>query len=420
MRQLNKQIALPKLDPTVLQQPVYGGNLRLSFKDSLLIGNNSWQALEIYLDLLSDARLQAVLTRQFNEIVMRELIIEPGGKADIDDYAAKHFEATLDALQAELTYDVSAPVASLMAGDQSMDTLVKSLLTAVVTHFSAAEMVYKRDKQGYVTVDRAIALDPRRFIFEDKDGKIFPRLVTRTDAYRGLELPANKFVFYRHWALFSSDQLGSGYGPALYWLIQWKREAMTFWLSVLDRHADPALVGTVPKNATTADIDAFLVSLESFSRETNIVMKEGFSIDTLSTDPGKAAELLQNLITYVDTEIDYLLTGEKSIEDASRENASIRNSIRLASAKAWSDALHLTIRSTLALWLTRWNFPDARVPKLTRRWVSLDDILSISSTYKQLGFTVDPDFLQDATGVPIKPKEARKASIPKAPAKYLQ
>lgn len=418
-RLLNRQVANEANSPLSFFMPVFGGRIRLSHKDNLLVNRSAgltYKALEIYIDLLSDSRLQTVLAKQFGEITSRPIIIEPGHARGEEptpvDIDAAHFcEDVLMSLQEPIVDEFLE--SAVLTGDHSFDTLTKSLLLAIVTHISPAECVWRRNEKGRAVIDRAIMVDPRRFTYEQEPdtGLIFPKLVTRTNAVFGEELPPRKFIFHRHWNVYGADQLGFAYGPALYWLIEWKREALTFWLSILDRYADPALIGTKPRNASDKDESDFYNSLQNFSRETNMVIPEGFSVDTLKTSVQGSAELLQGLVNYCDSEVNLLLTGEDTTGQkggGSQARDTVSNSIRIMMAKSWSDELNLTIRNTMLNWLTKLNYPKAHIPKIRRNFLGAAEIMEIALQYKDLGFQVEPETLEDATGVPIKRKEPKK------------
>lgn len=424
-RILNRQIADEASSPLTLFMPVYGGRIRLTHKDALLAtkSGTSYKALELYMDLLSDSRIQTALTKQTGEITSRKVIIEPGNApgeepTDEDKSAAEFCEDVLMRLQ-EPAVDELFDFA-VLPGEHSFDTLTRSLLVATITSIMPAEMVWRRDKRGRAVIDRAIAIDPRRFIYEQDIGtsQIYPKLVTRNDTIRGEHIPCRKFVFHRHWSVFGSDMLGMGYGSALYWLVQWKREALTFWLSVLDRYADPPLIGTKPKNAVKEDVEEFIANLQAFSRETNMVKTEGFEVDTLKSNPQQSVALLENLVNWCDSEITLMLTGEdvtgqKATGSAFGGRETVSNSIRIMKAKSWSDELNMTIRNTMLTWLTKLNYPKANVPKISRQFMGMSEVLEIAKAYKDLGLQVEPDYLEDATGVPIRKK--REAKVPQIP-----
>ena len=425
-RLLNRQLAGHAANPLVTHLPMYGGKIRLSYQDALLLqkGGTSYNALEIYIDLLSDSRIQTALTRQFGEITSRQVIIEPGNEpgeepTQDDKDAADFCLNVLMTLQEPLFDEISE--FAVLPNDNSYDTFTKNMLLAMVTHLSSAEAIWRRNKNGRAVIDRLVSVDPRRWLFEQDEtsGKIMPKLVTRRNQVRGLFVPPRKFVFHRHWSVFSADPLGMGYGPSLYWLVQWKREALTFWLSVLDRYADPALIGTKPKNATPSDVANFEHALANFSRETNMVIPEGFKVDTLKANPQQSVDLLAQLVAYIDSEIMLMLTGEdttgqKGSGSVFGNSEPVSNSIRIMKAKALSDELDRTVRSTLLRWLTRLNFPKAKIPYIKRQFKGTAEVLEIAKVYKDLGLKIDTKFLEEATGIPIQVQEAKKKpAVPK-------
>jgi len=396
----------------------YGGRTIINRKDALLIekGGYSPDAVELYLDLLTDSSIVSSLSKQFDEITSRPIIIEAAGETDDDKSLAKFCEDVLNELQEPILVENQF---GILPGDHSFDSLTKALLTSTITGISSAELVWARNAKGRAIIDRGIIVDPRRWKYEQdqETGLIYPLLLTKTNNWNGINIPAKKFVFHRHWSIDGFDMLGSGLGSTLYWLVLWKREALTFWLSLIDRHADPALIGTKPKSAKPEDVQDFLNSLENFARETNLVIPEGFKVDALTTSVSGSADLLRNLIDWCDSQINLILTGEDTVGQKGSgafARESINNSIRIMRAQAWSISLNRTIRSTMLRWLRDFNYPKANVPHIKRNFLGPLEILEIAKQYKELGFTVESDTLVDATGVPIKPKE-EKPPLPEIP-----
>lgn len=416
-RRLNRLTATETNNP-YSSAITFGGRTIINRKDALLVekGGYSPDAIELYLDLLTDSSVVSSLSKQFDEITSRAIIIEPGGNTDDDKSCASFCEDVLAELQEPILLENQF---GILPGDHSFDTLSKSLMVATITGISSAELVWARNNKGRAIIDRGIIVDPRRWKYEQDQstGLIYPLLLTKTNNWNGINIPAKKFVFHRHWSIDGFDLLGSGLGATLYWLVLWKREALTFWLSLIDRHADPALIGTKPKSAKPEDVQDFIHALDSFARETNLVIPEGFTVSPITTSVSGSADLLRNLIDWCDSQINLILTGEDTVGQKGAgafARESINNSIRIMRAQAWSIALNRTIRSTMLRWLRDYNYSKAKVPLIKRNFLGALEILEIALQYKELGFSVEPDTLEDATGVPIKKKPPKKP-LPEIP-----
>ena len=346
----------------------------------------------------------------------RPVIVEPDGETDDDISCARFCEDVLNELQEPAIVESDF---GILPGDHSFDTLTKSLLVATITSIASAELIWTRNPQGRAITDRAIIVDPRRWKYEQDQstGLIYPLLLTKSHGWNGVNIPARKFIFHRHWSIDGFDLLGSGLGSTLYWLVLWKREALTFWLSLLDRHADPALIGKKPKTARPEDVRDFIHALDNFARETNLIIPDGFSVEPITTSVSGSAELLKNLIDWCDSQINLILTGEDTVGQKGSgafARESINNSIRIMRAHAWSRSLDRTIRSTMLKWLRDFNYPKARVPKIERNFHGALEILEIAKQYKELGHKADPQVLEDATGVAIV-KPTPKPALPTIP-----
>lgn len=416
-RILNRQTATPINSPYSSFAPGFGGRVRIATQDQLLLtkGGSGPRALSLYLDLLTDGVISSSLSKQLNEITSREVIVEPTGDSDLDIKAADFVRYQLLNLQETTIDSFELGNSYFLPSDSSFDMLTKWHLLANIVNITPSEIVWQRTAKGLVGLDRINPVDPRRFVFEQpEDGQhVFPRLLTRSNNVTGDAIPSRKFIFHRAWNLANYDPLGSGLGSTLYWLVQWRREALTFWMGLLERHADPAFVGEVPANASQPQVDKFERDLSLFGRDTNMVVPSGFKISSPGTSGN--AQSVKELIDWASEEISLVITGEATVGKpggGSQARETINNSVRLALAASWSRDFDRTLRSTLVKWMVRWNFPGAGIPKVSRQFKDASVVLEIANSYKQLGLTADPEYIEDACGVPMKQKPPKKEAQP--------
>jgi hypothetical protein len=178
--------------------------------------------------LLFDSNVQAAWDKVVQEITARDIIVDAASDLP-GDIAVKEFvESQLEELP--------------------MDEIFKALLEAYVVGFSVAEVMWRRSSSGIKAYD-VRPRDQRRFLFQE-DGKadmgFTMRMMENASDFRGVELPARKFVVFRYWAQANGDPYGCGLGRILYPVVKFKRRALESQLLYSDRFANPTAVATAP------------------------------------------------------------------------------------------------------------------------------------------------------------------------------
>lgn len=422
---LNVQAASSANSPFARYLPVDGDMARLYTEDQVLMtqGGSSQRALEIYMNLISDPVIAGPFGRQLSEIASRELIIDyqQTEREPITDEEREAGEFLLSQMHSLAKPELADELASdclLLQGEANIDVAYKWLGMAKLTNYSPIEIVWKKDRKGRSVVDRLIMVDPRRMQFyQHIDGNIEARILNRFDSTDGQKLLPRKFMINRFWSNLYFDPLGSGLGPVLYWLTEWRRDALSFWLALAERHSDPSYVGETPQGASKPQLDKFEQDLSLFGRETNMVLPPGFKV-TIPGSTGQAntgANLLKSLIEWTETQSSLVLTGEETTgrkTGGSQARETINNSIRIMEAAELAQNIEQTLNNSLCRWLLLANgFGRKRIrqPKIKRNWMSAEQILDIADKYKKLGLTADPDFISRATKVPLaQPKQKTK------------
>lgn len=401
-------------DPLRPLMPTYGGTVRLLPQDRLLVerGGAGLRMLELYYDLLLDSHVYSVMDKQLQEIISREWSLESASDSGVDKEATIFCKQVLDDLGLDRSVEYrSHAIANKSAG--GLNELVRGLGFAYFIGFIPAEIIWAQ--QGGQIIAEAISIkDARRFMFDvDSEGYIYPKLFTREDAFKGLFLPPRKFIFHTNWAVPVEDPYGAGVARQCYYPVQWKREALTYWLSLIDKHVDPTAIGVYPDQTSDEKIQQFHTAIANIAQESSIVMPEGFELDFKERSLTGAAQVLTDLVEFCNKSISLAILGEATTGEAiagSNAREEISNSIRLMKAKAISDSINSTINNTLLAWLCFYNYPDATPPKLIRRFEEAEDIDKLVSNITQLaniGYKADPAFIAERTGIPqakVKPK----------------
>lgn len=415
---LSKPLASTINNPLLGFAPIWGGTVRLTPQDQLLVqaGGGGIRALDVYYDLLVDPHVFATLDKVLQEICSRDWHVKP---AD-DSEKAKEIADWCDNMLSNLGMGGQESangrqIATTHAG--GFDSLTKALGLAYIIGFQPAEIIWGFDKEGLIEPKSVLPKDARRFVFEgDAGGLVYPKLLLTTNSYDGIYLPPRKFILHTFWSIASDDAYGLGIGQQLYYLVQWKRQAYTYWLTMIDRFVEPIAIGKAPAIATDEQIEAFKDFLVGIAKETSAVLPDGFELEFKNAGIQGATEMLMQLIEQLDSAISLAVlgeavTGEQIGNGLGGAKELISNSIRIMKAKAISDGISTTINNSLLKWAVefRWG-KDAPVPSVWRSFEQKEDInefLNHMQILQALEYPISFKHIEETTGYPMD--EAKKA-----------
>ena len=301
--------------------------------------------------------MQSAFSKLSQEVTSRELIVDP--VSDLPgDLAVKDFvEYALSKL--------------------NMDVVFRGLLEAYITGYSVAEIIWKSGPQGVVPADIRLR-DSRRFIFqasEDAEGGYTMRMLTRENMEKGIELPARKFILFRHWATHDGDPYGSGLGRILYPLVKFKRRAIESEVLFSDRFATPTAIATAPLSATVDEINTLYGHISNLSQETALILPEGFTLEF--ANPQGSPEVFSGLRESLTNDITTLIAGEAETgnKDAgSRASSEVADTVRLTRAKELSESLCSVLTHSLVRWTVDLNYGmNVQSPEIFRQFQTESD-----------------------------------------------
>ena len=399
----------------------FGGRIQLRPKDRVLIdnGGSGFRALDIYLSLFSNPVVYSAWDKLVTEITSRDLIVTPASQSVEDLAIAKFIEEAMANLGLEQT-GMELPASG------GMDTLTRACSASLITGMSPIELVWTRNAAGQRIISYFKQRDPRLFRMEyDDDAHVTrPRLLTVMDTFRGRALPARKFIFCRFWSTPTDDEYGQGIGRQLFYAVEWQKQLLSYWLMLVDKAAIPSTIGsyTAESGANEQLIADFERAVAGFGQDSSIVLPPGFSIDTKSISANSG--IVKDLIDRVDTYIATVILGEAIVgaPGGTDQGDSVANSVRVMKAKALSDCIHEILNQTLVRWLVEANYGSkAAVPKIYRNFVEDDTappsslaevedisvVIDLLGKLSQQGLNVDPYWIQDKLGVPLKSLQKR-------------
>jgi len=327
--------------------------------DDTLIQRGQGKGLKLYDEIERDTHAFSVLQKRKHQLIAREWIVEPASEDAIDVKAADFVRDVLEHLY------FSDPSEELPEQKLSgFDQLCLEMGDATLKGYAIAETVWTRDG-AHIRPERIVSHEQRRFTF-DHDWK--PRLLTRAAMMDGIELPGRKFIVHR-FGVKGNNPFGLGLGSRLFWAVLFKREGVAFWLKYLEKFAAPTPVGKHPLGMLPADQNKILQSLEGLNNRQAIVVPMGTELDLIEAKRAGQAGYEQ-WCRYWDEQISICVLGETLstvVQGQGSRAAAETHAEQLEKlVDADGDLTSATLDSSLVRWLTVYNYPGARPPRVYR------------------------------------------------------
>ena len=351
--------------------------------DDTLATRGTGQNYTIYDDIERDCHAYGVLQKRKLAVVGCSWQVDPASDEALDVKAADMVRAQLSALGVP---SADNPGEQIVVAS-NFDLVCYNLLDAILKGFAVGEVMWDVDG-GEIVVREVRPRDQRRFNF-DIDYKL--RLKTWGNFIPGEEVPARKFLVHGFGAKDGSP-FGLGLGSRLFWPVFFKRQGIGFWLTLLDKYGSPTSVGKYPDGSSPADQTKLLDALGAIAQDAGVIVPEGMVIELLeATRAGTVS--YESFARYMDEEMTFAVLGEspqaKGSGGALGAAANEREEVRMELVQADADLLSATLNATLSPWLTAYNVPGARPPKIWRQVKKPEDLVKRSERDKNvfaLGF----------------------------------
>lgn len=341
------EIASVKRDPFL---PLFSGLLQQN--DDTLATRGQGKGIRLYEEIERDAHAFSCLHKRKMAVISRPWEVTPASESALDQRAAEVVRTQLDNI--------------------GFDHLCLNLLDAINKGFSVGEILWA-STGSEIVASEVRARDQRRFWFGENYEL---RLKTQANMLPGEELPERKFIVHSLGAK-DGNPYGMGLGSKLFWLVWFKRQGITFWLTLLDKFGSPTAVGKYPNGTQPPDQQKLLDALSAISQDSGVIVPEGMLIELLEATRGGNVGYEQ-MIRYMDEQISYCVLGEASSAKGSggalASAAITRNEVRLELVQFDADMLSATLNSTLVKWITEYNVPGAKPPTIWRKIVEAEDI----------------------------------------------
>lgn len=354
--------------------PAFLGVLR--HHDDTLDTRGGERGLRVYDDIERDCHAYGVLQKRKMAVVARPWQVDPASTSAPDVRAA-------DLVREQLA-NIGVPEqdGEQVAVPTNFDMVCHNLLDALLKGYAIGEVMWARDG-AEVVASEVRPRDQRRFAF-DIDHKL--RLKTFENLLPGERVPPRKFLVHTFGAK-DGNPYGLGLGSRLFWPALFKRQGITFWATFLDKFGSPTAVGKYPNGTNPTDQQKLLNALAAIAQDAGVAIPEGMVVELLEATRGGTVSYEQ-FCRYMDEQMSYAVLGEaaggQNSGGALASAAILRNEVRLELVQADSDLLSATLNSTLVPWITQYNVPGARPPKVWRQVKAAEDLKARSERDKNL------------------------------------
>lgn len=355
------------VDPLQIQQPT-DSVLRLR-------GNGDYT---IYQEVLRDDQVAACFHQRRLAVIGKEWEIEVGDSSRASKKAADHLEEILD--------------------EVGWDRITDRMLFGVYYGYAAAEVMWARDGAA-VTVDAIKVRDRRRFGW-DGDGALRMKTV---DSPMGELLPDRKFWTFATGADHDDEPYGLGLAHWLYWPVFFKRAGMRYWMTFLERFGQPTAMGTYPRGAMPHERQTLLDAMEAINTDSGIAVPEGMIVELLEAARSGTADYTK-LYEHMDNAIAKVTLGQVASTQGTPGklgNDDLQGDVRVDLIKADADLVCESFNRSIGRWLTEWNYPNAKPPRVYRKVEPEEDLAQIAerdSKIYSLGFKPTLKYVQDTYG----------------------
>ena len=341
--------------------------------------------LALYDQILRDDQVMPCWQQRRAAVVSRNWDVEPGGDSAQDKAAA-------DDLREQL---LSLP----------WDRITFKMLAGIFYGFGVAELMYRAEATK-IAIAGIKVRRPHKFLWH-QDGGLRLMVPGRPE---GEELPPSKFWTFSSNADDDDDAYGRGLAWYLYWPVWFKRNGLKFWAVWLEKFAGGTATGKVPPSATKEEIDRLLAALQALTTDSAVVFPEGMTIDVLQAAQSAGGDY-DAFLNRMDAAIAKIVLSQTMTTDdgSSRSQAEVHQDVKLEVVKGDADLVCESFNDGPATWLTAWNFPGAKPPRVYRKVAEEEDLTARAERDKVLydiGWRPTQAYIYETYGDGYEPRDS--------------
>ena len=238
--------------------------------------------------------------------------------------------------------------------------LINDILDATLYGFQPLEIIWQKNKSGYILPTKIIAKPPEWFCFDDDNNLKF-----RTkENYYGELLPNKKFLLAQNNSSYNNPY-GERTLSRVFWNVTFKKGGMKFWVVFTEKYGMPHLIGKHPRGATKEETDTLADLLEQMVQDAIAVIPDDSSVEIQEANKSSSAAIYEQLIDKMNAEISKAILGQTLTTEigstgsyaASNTHMGIRQDIIDSDKKLVEQTINQLIQ-----WIYEINFSNAEIP----------------------------------------------------------
>lgn len=333
--------------------------------------------INLYRDLLTDNNVLGTWQQRQTALVKLERQVLPHDPDNPADVEAAEF--------------VQAQLARI-----NFEQIIKAMHWGVFYGYAVGEIMWGIE-DGRVVLDDIKVRDRGKFKFDLKQ-----QLLYTGNGAQEL-MPEQKFWTFSAGGDVTDNPYGLGLAHFLYWPVLFKKSNVKFWLIGNEKAASSVPHGQFDPRSPTAERDKELLlrALSAIKNGAATVTPTGSVIELLKGEAGSAD--YKTLCQYMDEMIALVVLGQVMTSQAvgGQYKAEVQDSVKDDIVAADADLLCAAFNSSIAKWLTQWNFPNAKPPKLWLLTKESKDTATLAATFAKLaalGYRPTIDYVQEVFG----------------------
>ncbi len=245
---------------------------------------------------------------------------------------------------------------------KKLDTqkLINDILDATQFGFQPLEIIWKKNKAGYIIPEKVIAKPPEWFCFNDDNNLKF-----RTkENYYGEIVPDKKFLLAQNNPSYENPY-GERTLSRCFWAVTFKKGGLKFWVVFTEKYGMPHLIGKHPRGATKEETNSLADMLEEMVQDAIAVIPDDSSVEIQEANKSSSAEIYDKLINKMNAEISKAILGQTLTTEigstgsyaAANTHMQVRQDIIDSDKKLVECVINQLIK-----WIYEINFSNAEVP----------------------------------------------------------
>lgn len=260
------------------------------------------------------------------------------------------------------------------------DRITDGMLYARWYGHAVAECLFSPDLvEGKVTLSDIRVRDRGRFAYANDRGAPF---IWSQPQGKWVRLPERKMWTLNTGADHDDSPYGLGLAHYCYWPVFFKRNNIKFWLVFLEKFGMPTAVAKMPAGQydNVQQRNKVRAALQAMASETGVILPEGTEFEFVNALRSGTQDY-DTMRAAMDNALAKVIIGQTASQQGTPGklgNEELQGEVKNDLVKADADMVCGSFNRTVVRWLTEWNFPGAKPPRVWRLVDPPEDLDSIA------------------------------------------